>query len=115
MAKRVSKKKPKNGKTTKKKIPTGVKVEVTIIRSAPQHKEFVLEDGRKLKDLRELAFCLSDMADDVFWHHVNDAKNDFAAWVGEVLEEKDLADEMKQIRDKMNTQVTILKHIVSKI
>jgi hypothetical protein len=118
LAKKSAKKKPKSvkkKKTAKKKVPTRVKIEVTIIKSAPKDKEFVLTDGRKLKDLRELAFCLSDMADDVFWSHVNDAKNDFAAWIDDSLKDKELANKLKPVRDRLNTQVAILKHIVRKI
>ena len=38
----------------------------------------------------DLADALRDMSDDLFSHHVNDARNDFANWVHHVFEEPDL-------------------------
>ena len=119
MAKKPSTKKtPKKKTSKKKKKPTavkGVSIEISILRKAPKNKEFFLADGRKLRNLKELAFSLGDMADDVFWHHVNDVKNDFADWVDGVFKEKELAEELKEIRDKLNVERAILRHIVKKI
>jgi len=86
-----------------------------IIKSVPHKHEFVLADGRRLKNLKELALALSDMADDVFKHHVNDTRNDFASWIGDVYKEKDLAEKLRTAIDKVEAQLTILKHIVSRI
>ncbi len=95
-------KKAKNGKSI-------------LIKIAPPKFEFVLVDGRKLKDVRELAFALADMADDVFWHHASDAKNDFSNWINDVLKDKELADALKLVKGKLNTQLAILKHLVKHI
>jgi hypothetical protein len=108
-------KKVKKKATKKKKPVKGVKIQITILKNVPKNKEFVLADGRKLKDLKELAFALGDMADDVFWHHVNDAKNDFSNWVNSVIKDKELSEELTKIKDKVNAQITVLKHIVKKI
>ncbi len=120
MAKKVVKKKKvlKKKKTFKEKKPKKIEcvsIEISILKKAPKKNEFVLADGRKLNDLKELAFALGDMADDVFWHHVNDARNDFASWVDCVFEDKELAEELNKVKDKFNTQLEILKHIVKKL
>lgn len=114
----VASKKSSSDKTTKQKTrknPSLIGIQLTILRKVPEKKEFVLKDGRKLRDIRELAFALGDMADDVFWHHVNDARNDFVNWVKDVFKDEELSEELKKVRDKFNTQLTVLKHIVKKI
>jgi len=72
-------------------------------------------DGSKLRDLRDLAFALGTMADDVFWHHANDARNDFANWINDVIKDKELANRIKGIKDRVGTQISILSHLVKKI
>ena len=110
---------PKKKKITKKAKKTNntreVSIKISILKRVPEGSVFILADGRKLSDLKGLAFALGDMADDVFWHHVNDARNDFANWVEGVFKDKSLAGELNNIKDKVNTQVAILKHIVNKI
>lgn len=118
MAKKSSTKKGKRkaSKKGKKSRPLeGVKIEITVLKKAPESKEFILATGQKLEDLRELAFALGEMADDVFWHHVNEAKNDFACWIDSVFKDNELAEEMRKMRDKINAQLAVLKHIVRKI
>ncbi|MCK5140524.1 MAG: hypothetical protein KAK00_07765 [Nanoarchaeota archaeon] len=109
--KEVSKKKKKASKPP----ISGIKIEITVLKRAPEKRAFILADGRKLKDLRELAFALEDMADEVFWHHVNDTKNDFVNWVEDVFKDKELAESIKNVRDRFNTQLAVLRHIVRKI
>jgi len=103
-------------KTKAKKVvkPATVKISFSL-KSVPRNKEFILADGRHLKDVRELAMALTDMADDVFWHHVNDSRNDFAHWIDDAIKDKDLAESISSVRDKVGAQLEILKHLVSKI
>lgn len=118
MAKKSTKKESfQKKKVSKKKAKSieGVTIKISILKKVPDKNAFILADGRKLKDLKELAFSLGDMADDVFWHHVNEARNDFASWVNEVIKDNELSEELKKVKDKFNTQVTVLKHIVKKL
>ena len=107
--------KKKEAKKTKKVAIKGIKIEINVLRQAPKGNEFILADGRVLKDIKELAFALSDMADEVFWHHVNDARNDFAYWIEDTLKNSELAEDVKKVKDKWNAQLAILKHIVKKL
>jgi len=112
----MAKKKAKKAKkTVKKKAPKSRKVKITIIMEAPKGKEFHLADGRKLKSLKDLAFAFGDMADDVFWHHVNHARNDFAHWVKTVFKDDELSDALRLGKDRLHAQLRILKHIVKKL
>jgi hypothetical protein len=110
-------KKEKTDKAKPKKSKSGAqyKIEISILKKAPEDKEFVLVDGRKIRDVKELAFALGEMGDNIFWHHVNDARNDFVSWINDVFDDKELAESLKNARDRVNAQITILKHIVNKI
>ena len=108
--------KKKAKKTVKKITPNKrTQIKVTIMVDAPKGKEFHLADGRKLKSLKDLAFAFGDMADDVVWHHVNHARNDFAHWVKTVFKDDELSDALRLGKDRLHAQLRILKHIVKKL
>lgn len=65
-----------------------------------------------MKNLRELADALENMPDDIFRFHVNEMKNDFAAWIRDVIKEDKLALEIAHAYDQKSIQVIILKYIV---
>ena len=65
----------------------------TPVRAKPD-KYFVLASGIPLKTLKELALSLENMNEWVFSHHVNEYRNDFSAWAGDVLTEPELAEEI---------------------
>ncbi len=82
---------------------------------APVEKHFVLQDGRKLESLFQLIDELETMSEDVFRHHVNELRNDFANWVRDVFELPSLAEEMQRIRDRIETQRAVMKHILREV
>ncbi len=100
----------------KKEKKASPKVEITVKRfiEAPEDKRFVLNDGRILKDLKELADALEHMSEDVFRHHVNEAKNDFSNWARDVLNEKELAEDLQKLDSQLHAQIAVLKHIAKK-
>lgn len=59
---------------------------------------FWLCSGQILKNLKELAESLEEMSDEIFNYHVNQTKNDFADWVGDVFKEKKLATDLKRAK-----------------
>ena len=62
---------------------------------------FFVQDGAVLCSLSDLDAALPGMKDDAFRHHVTGEKNDFAAWVRDVLGERPLAHELRSgSRDK---------------
>ena len=111
-------KKSAKPKKVAKKQPKQV-VEVSIRREtlgkAPEEHHFIVTDGSKLKDLKELADALDKMTDDVFKHHVNDFKNDFSSWVRDIFDEEKLADELAMINNRMAAQAKVLRHIIKKL
>ncbi|MBR9690793.1 hypothetical protein GOV08_03860 [Candidatus Woesearchaeota archaeon] len=95
-------------KTVKKKSKK------TKLKVSNPEKFFYTVEGKAIKSLIGLADALDDISDAVFFHHVNEDKNDFANWVKEVFEEPSLAKELEKTTEPMKTQIIILKHIVKK-
>lgn len=120
-AKKTAKKKAvkKAVKKTTKKTPAKGKVKVCIktkmLGRAPEEQCFYLEDGRKLKNVYELIDELETMTDDMFRKHVNEFKNDFANWMEHVFDRKTIADEMREIENRLDTQRALLKELVREL
>lgn len=68
------------------------------LRQAEPEKCFWVCDGTVLQDLKELVDALEKMSADIFKRHVNAAKNDFAKWISEVLDESGLAKSIAKSR-----------------
>lgn len=75
---------------------------------------FILVTGVPLKNVKELANALETMNEWVFNHHVNSSRNDFSAWIKNVLKEKALADEIKDVNNIKDMEIKLLKHLVNK-
>jgi hypothetical protein len=80
----------------------------------PEHS-FKLKDGKELLNLHELAIALRQMNDDVFSHHVNENKNDFASWIKDCMGEKQLASELSKYKTKTSNELAVLRHIASQL
>lgn len=73
---------------------------------------FKLADGRAIRNLNEFNESLEGMDENVFRHHVNNGRNDFSAWVKDVLKEEKLAEDLSKTQDKNLAQVLVLKKII---
>ena len=69
---------------------------------------FYLHNGGAIRDLSELHSALLNMDDSIFYYHVNQEKNDFSNWIKDILEEKNLALQLKKTIDK-NTTITLIE------
>lgn len=111
-------KKPAKTKAKKAKAPKAAKKSTKHPKKQKKavspENFFFTADGRTISDLLELADALDEISDEVFFHHVNEQKNDFSNWIREVMDEPKLADEIIEIRVPIKTQVIILKHLVKK-
>lgn len=112
----------KGAKTTKKravkkKPKSTVSVTVTrkVLGKAPEEYHFVLHDGRKLESVYQLIDELEIMTEDAFKNYVNQAENHFANWLDHVFHEKHLADQLRKIQNKAETQKKLLKHMVREL
>jgi hypothetical protein len=75
---------------------------------APGDRCFWSCDGRVLADLRELGEALAEIEDDVFNHHVNDERHDFADWVEDVLCDGDCAKKLRETKSKHDAKRVVL-------
>lgn len=119
--KTVTKKAAKKTAPKKSTKSAGIKAEATVsittqvLGEAPVEHHFALNDGRVLKSVQELADSLEDMATEVFDHHVNPFRNDFANWVEDVFQEKGLAKELRQTRNRIETRIKLLQRLVDEV
>jgi hypothetical protein len=63
-------------------------------KNVASDKVFYLSNGKVLKNLRDLYNEISQMPDDIFFHHVTSERNDFSNWVRDVMNEKALSSKM---------------------
>jgi hypothetical protein len=85
-----------------------------VVDTKPEYF-FLLIDGSTLKNIMELADSLQNMSDDVFYYHVTNDRNDFGNWVRDVFNEKELADRICKIHNKMEMQIAILRHFLRQL
>lgn len=106
-------------KGTKKAKSSEVPIQVTIHQrvfgEVPAEHSFYLGDGRELKNIIELTDALESMSEEVFSRHVSDSHNDFANWICDLYNEETLAQQLREVTDRMETQRRILRHIVKKL
>jgi hypothetical protein len=80
--------------------------------SVPPEKHFILASGGRIGSLEELAHMMDSISEDDFSHHVNDTKNDFSNWIRDVFSKPELADAIYPIKDRKESQLVLLKHLV---
>ena len=78
---------------------------------APEGQMFLLKNGRSLDGLHRLKAELPKMHDDIFNHHVNEERNDFANWVQNSIQEIELAGRMRKAKNKYHMAHMVKKHI----
>ena len=86
-----------------------------VLGEAPVEQHFVVADGRKLKNIIELADALETMSEEIFRHHANEFKNDFSAWVKDVFYDHSLAEDISRARNRLETQIAILRRLVKEL
>lgn len=101
----VKKKRIKKKKSMKKR---------DILKDSKSEHYFLVNDGTVLKNVLDLSKQLDKMADEVFRHHVNEIKNDFARWIKGVFKEEKLAKELLKTTNKDKTQIILLKYVIAK-
>ena len=86
-----------------------------ILGEAPEEHHFVVADGKKLKNVIELADALETMTEEIFKYHVNGSKNDFSNWVRDVFYDHSLADDLSTAKNKLEAQIAVLRRIVKEL
>jgi hypothetical protein len=81
------------------------------LAEVPDDKVFYMSDGRVLKSLPELSAALESMDMDIFSHHVNSEKNDFANWINGVIGDEKLSAEVAKSKNIAALSMKIRKRI----
>ncbi|MBI5388821.1 hypothetical protein HZB01_00400 [Candidatus Woesearchaeota archaeon] len=102
-AKSVRKHAPEQGYVPGKKF--------SFMKTAKPEVWFMVVDGSSAGSIYELAQRLEHMADDVFYHHVNDSRNDFGNWIKDVFKESELAERVFNARSRDKVQLELVKHM----
>lgn len=100
---------------SKKHQSVEVIIRKKILGEAPKEQHFIVADGRKLKNIIELADALETMSEEIFRHHANEFKNDFSAWVKDVFYEHSLAEDISRAKNRFETQIAILRRLVKEL
>jgi len=82
-----------------------------ILADVEQKHYFWLKDGRILKNLNDLYNALTNMAEEVFKHHVNAAKNDFHNWVRDIQQDQKLARGLLKAKTREQTANAVKNRI----
>ncbi len=83
----------------------------TFLSDVKQDNIFRVHLGTNIGNLYELRDALSIMSDDSFHHHVTSSKNDFSAWIKNVVKDKDLAKDTDKIKDRQKMRDIIAQRI----
>ncbi len=73
---------------------------------------FVFCNGTKARNINELAEHIQSIDRKTFRHHVSRKKNDFAAWVGDVLGDKELASSLRSTTGFQETKNIIIESVL---
>ncbi len=86
-----------------------------VLGEAPEEHHFIVADGRKLKNIIELADALETMSEEIFRHHANEFKNDFSTWVKDVFYDHSLAEDVSSAKNRLEMQIAILRRLVKEL
>ena len=78
-----------------------------LLKDVHEDEHFRTVDGRILKSVRELVMLLETYRDEHFTHHVNEHRNDFAAWIEHSVKDGKLAERIRTVRTPQDIQQEI--------
>ena len=78
-----------------------------LLNDVREDEHFRTVDGRTLGSVRELVMLLETYQDEHFRHHVNEHRNDFAAWIEHSVGDQKLAERIRQAPTPVRIQQEI--------
>lgn len=69
-------------------------------KEIPPRQYFILRNGQPIKSLHDLMEAITYIDDATFNHHVGEYRNDFANWVGDIIGNTELAQEIRSAKDR---------------
>lgn len=77
----------------------------------PDETRFWCQDGRVVKNLRELEDALNSMSDETFHHHLGGGRNDFSSWIRDVVGDNKLANDLGRAKSRIQAGKGIAERI----
>lgn len=71
-----------------------------MLSNTSPERAFWVNNGPILRSIIELAGAAKKLTPQQFAHHVNNAKNDFAKWVEDVIRDSELAKKLRQVKTR---------------
>lgn len=75
-------------------------IDIKLLENVPKGSEFVLSNGRTLKNLYELTNALNSIDNATFSHHVTKERNDFSNWILHVFQNEALAKKISRLKNR---------------
>ena len=72
---------------------------------------FWVNNGPVLRSLDELYTALSEMGKETFSHHASKDKNDFSAWIRDVLGDQKLAEDLMKTKSKKEMAAKVKQRV----
>jgi len=79
--------------------------------NVPDEKRFWCHDGKLVKNLGELEKALNDMGDGTFHYHSGEGRNDFCNWVGDVVGDAKLANDLSKAKSRIQASQAVAQRI----
>ena len=70
-------------------------------------KRFWCQDGKVIKNLKDLEEALNNMTDDTFHHHSGEERNDFSNWISKVVGDEKLARDVSKAKSRMQASKAV--------
>jgi uncharacterized protein HemY len=77
----------------------------------PDEKRFWCQDGKAIKNLRDLRKALIDISDGTFHYHLSEGRNDFSKWIREVVGDEKLANELARAKSRLQASQAVAERI----
>jgi hypothetical protein len=77
----------------------------------PDGKHFWCQDGKVVKNLKELEEALDDMGDETFHYHSGEGRNDFSNWVRDVVGDEKLANDLSKAKSRIRAGNAVAQRI----
>jgi len=77
----------------------------------PDDKRFWCQDGKVVKNIKELEKALNDTSDDIFHYHAGEGRNDFSNWVRDVVGDNKLANDLSKAKSRIQASKAVAQRI----
>jgi hypothetical protein len=77
----------------------------------PDEKHFWCQDGKVVKNLKELEEALNGMGDETFHYHASGGRNDFSNWIGDVVGDNKLANDLSKAKSRIQASKAVAQRI----